>query len=229
MDQFLRLDRVLEQLFDAVDRASGGRTLVVLSADHGAMPLVEVLARRGISGRRVSGTVLEEAAKKVLAERFPGQALIARFDAPHFYLDLPALARAGLRRADVEAAVAEGALATGVVERVYTSAALLGDPPAGDPDFALFRNSFFEPRSPHVILRLKPFVALSDRSVGTEHGTPSDYDRHVPIAFMGAGVKAGRYEQPCGPEDIAPTLGALLGLDYPQQDAERLLTELVAR
>jgi predicted AlkP superfamily pyrophosphatase or phosphodiesterase len=230
MDSFLRLDRVLQQLFDAADRASGGRTLVVLSADHGSMPLVEVLARRGIGARRVPARVIEEAVKKALAERFPGQGgLIERFDAPHFYLDLAALQRASLRRADVEAAIGEAALGTGLVERVYTAAALLGDPPSGDPEFALFRRSFFEPRSPHVILRLKPYVVLSSRSVGTEHGSPGDFDRHVPIAFMGAGVKAGRYEEPCGPEDIAPTLGALLGLDYPMQDAQRLLTEMAAQ
>jgi hypothetical protein len=51
----------------------------------------------------------------------------------------------------------------------------------------------------------------------------------VPIAFLGAGVRPGRYAEACGPEDIAPTLGALLGLDYPMQDAQRLLSEMIVR
>ncbi len=230
MDSMLRLDGVLQKLIDAAERATHGRALVVLSADHGSMPLAEILQGRGIDARRVRPDVIENAVRHALEARFPGRpGLIARYDAPNFYLDLDALRRQGLRRADVEAAVAEGALSTGIVERVYTHAALLGDPPADDPDFTLFRNSFFEPRSPHVILRLKQYVQVDERTSGTGHGSPNDYDRHVPVVFMGAGVKPGRYAEPCGPEDIAPTLGALLGLDYPMQDAQRLLTEMIAR
>jgi predicted AlkP superfamily pyrophosphatase or phosphodiesterase len=230
MDCLLRLDRMLQQLFEAADRASGGRTLVVLSADHGSMPLVELLQARGIAARRVRGRVLQEAVEKELKARFSGRSgLIARFDAPHFYLDLDAMRGQGLSRAEVEAAVADGARASGIVERVYTQAALLGDPPAGDPDFALFRSAFFEPRSPHLIVRLAPYVLLDEDAQGTGHGSPHDYDRHVPVVFMGAGLRPGRYAEPSGPEDIAPTLGALLGLDYPLQDAGRRLGEMVER
>jgi hypothetical protein len=45
------------------------------------------------------------------------------------------------------------------------------------------------------------------------------------VVFMGAGIKPGSYDAESGPEDIAPTLGALLGLDYPEQDG-RTLTEI---
>ena len=40
-------------------------------------------------------------------------------------------------------------------------------------------------------------------------------------------IKAGAYVGDTGPEDIAPTLGVLLGLDYPLQDARRRLTEMI--
>jgi hypothetical protein len=46
---------------------------------------------------------------------------------------------------------------------------------------------------------------------------------------MGAGVRPGRYESEAGPEELAPTLGALLGLAYPLQDAQRVLSEAIAR
>ena len=121
--------------------------------------------------------------------------------------------------------VEQALLATGLVDRVYTAERLLGDPPADDPDFALFRNSFYEPRSPHVIARLKRYVYLDDRPGGTGHGTVQDYDRHVPVAFLGPGIRAGRFEAPCGPEDIAPTLSALLGLPYRLEEGQRVLSE----
>jgi hypothetical protein len=118
-------------------------------------------------------------------------------------------------------------MSTGVVERVYTASQLLGDPPADDPGFELFRNSFFEPRSPHVIARLKRYVYLDDRPGGTGHGTAQDYDRHVPVVLAGGGIARGRFDPRVGPEDIAPTLAALLGLPYRVETGQRVLTEAV--
>ena len=76
------------------------------------------------------------------------------------------------------------------------------------------------------MVRLKPYVYLDDRPGGTGHGTYHEYDRHVPVVFLGARVKPGRYDEEAGPEDIAPTLGALLGIPYPPQDG-RLRTEIL--
>ena len=59
---------------------------------------------------------------------------------------------------------------------------------------------------------------------GTGHGTVYDYDRHIPVVFAGPGIKAGTYDQSCGPEDIAPTLAMLLKLTMPK-DGYRVLSE----
>jgi len=76
-----------------------------------------------------------------------------------------------------------------------------------------------------VIARLKRYVYLDDRPGGTGHGTVQDYDRHVPVVLAGAGIAAGRHEVACGPEDLAPTLAALLGLPYRVEADQRVLTE----
>ena len=48
MDEYLRLDRVLGQLFQAVEQQAGaGNFQVILSADHGSTPLVEWLQEHG--------------------------------------------------------------------------------------------------------------------------------------------------------------------------------------
>ena len=75
---------------------------------------------------------------------------------------------------------------------------------------------------------LKEHVYMDTHPGGTGHGTAHEYDRHVPVVFMGPGIVPGIHDAPVGPEHIAPTLGALLGLDYPLQDADRLLWEVVA-
>jgi predicted AlkP superfamily pyrophosphatase or phosphodiesterase len=228
MDQVLRLDRTLEKLFEELDRRVGlARVLVVLSADHGVQPLVEVLQARGETAVRTGPEALHKPVQAALEKRFPGaRGLVAAWDGSNLYFDLDALARQHLRRADVEQAAIEGLMASGLVDRVYTHADLLGEAPAADPDFWLFQNAFFQPRSAHLVTRLKRNVYVGSYVGGTSHGTVQDYDRHVPILFMGPGVKPGTYEAESGPEDIAPTLGALLGLDYPEQDG-RTLRELM--
>jgi predicted AlkP superfamily pyrophosphatase or phosphodiesterase len=227
MDQLLRLDLTLQKLLDELDRRIGlPRVLVALSADHGVLPLVEVLQSRGVAARRTGPDTLQKPVEAALQARFPGRSgLVATWDGPNVYLDLDALGRHGLHRADVEKAVIEGLTRSGLVDRVYTHADLLGEPPPGDPDFPLFQRAFFQPRSAHLITRLKPWVYVGSYVGGTSHGTVQDYDRHVPVVFMGPGVKAGTYAGESGPEDIAPTLGALLGLDYPSRDG-RPLAEL---
>lgn len=230
MDQMLRLDRTLGRLFDAVGQRVGlEHTIVVLSSDHGVMPLVEVARRRSHRARRVRPEELRAPVLRALAQRFgPGaEAIVAHLDPPNAWLDERALGARGLRRADVEATVRRALLGTGVVEAVYTARELLGDPPRDDPFFLLHRNALYPPRSPDLIGRFKEYVYVNDRPGGTGHGSAYDYDRHVPIVFMGPGIRPGRYDQSCGPEDIAFTLARLIGVQFPQQDAERTLSEML--
>jgi predicted AlkP superfamily pyrophosphatase or phosphodiesterase len=229
MDHFLRLDIMIGTLLEEVDRRIGlDRVIVGLSADHGALPLVEVLQARGVPARRAHPRTLEAAVSAAMDAQFgAGHGLVARFIPPDFYLDLAAVERRGLARRDVEAVVEKALLGTGLVEKVYTHERLLGDPPAGDPFFPFIRRSFFQPRSPHLIVVLKQWVYMGVRPGGTGHGTPHEYDRHVPVVFLARGVRPGTYPAACGPEDVAPTLAALLGLEYPLQDAERVLTEMM--
>jgi predicted AlkP superfamily pyrophosphatase or phosphodiesterase len=231
MDQMLRLDLVIGRLIEAAEaRVGRDRALFVLSADHGVMPLVESLQKRGIAAKRVIPAELRAAVTTALTQRFPGkQDLVANASAPDFYLNLDAIARHGLRRADVEKTIGDALMATGVVAKIYTASSFAGEAPsvAEDPYFDAVRRSYFGPRSPHVIARLKEHMYLTSSRGGTGHGSPYDYDSHVPLMFMGHGIRPGAYPGDTGPEDIAPTLGAFLGVDYPLQDGRRRLTEML--
>jgi len=77
-----------------------------------------------------------------------------------------------------------------------------------------------------VIGRLRPYVSVTSYPGGTTHGTHHDYDRHVPVLFLGPGIAPGRSPRPCGPEDIAATLARLLGLRYPLQEGTRAFPEV---
>jgi predicted AlkP superfamily pyrophosphatase or phosphodiesterase len=227
MDQLLRLDSVLDKLFQSIDASVGlNNTLVVLSADHGSLPLVENLRRQGIEARRASPDILKNAVQQALDRRFPGvQGLIAYF-ATDIYFDEEVIRLNRLDRGTVERTATEALMSTGLVEKVYTHSDLMTTSSA-DPQMRLFQNGFFQPRSPHLTVLVKKYVYLSSQVGGTGHGTAHDYDRHVPIIFMGERIKPGTYDAECGPEDIAPTLAHLLGLTYPREYDSRLLLEMM--
>src|SRR6185436_3586044 len=73
LDQLLRLDLVLDRLFKEVDAKAGlANTLVVLTADHGSLPLVENLQAEGVDAKRASPAVLKDAVGQALTRMFPG-------------------------------------------------------------------------------------------------------------------------------------------------------------
>ena len=63
----------------------------------------------------------------------------------------------------------------------------------------------------------KQEIYVNAAAGGTGHGTAYDFDRHVPVVFMGRDIKPGRYTGESGPEDIAPTLAHVLRLEFPRE------------
>jgi predicted AlkP superfamily pyrophosphatase or phosphodiesterase len=64
------------------------------------------------------------------------------------------------------------------------------------------------------------------RDYGTGHGTPYNYDQHVPILLMGFGIQVGEYHGEVTPADIAPTLASLCGVTLSSRDGHVLAQAL---
>ena len=73
------------------------------------------------------------------------------------------------------------------------------------------QRSYFPGRSSDVVYILKPYV-IDKTIAGTNHGTPWEYDTHVPQLWYGVGIKAEVSHKPVSVEDIVPTLSNILGL-----------------
>jgi hypothetical protein len=56
---------------------------------------------------------------------------------------------------------------------------------------------------------------LGTQRTGTTHGSPYWYDRHVPIIFMGPGIRAERVGARASTVDFAPTLASYARVRYP--------------
>ena len=54
-----------------------------------------------------------------------------------------------------------------------------------------------------------------DGGKGSSHGTPWEYDIHVPMILWGGGIPPRVLSAPSTPYDLAPTLASFLGVDLP--------------
>ncbi len=229
LDGLLRLDAFLKELFDRIDEQIGMESVVVaMTADHGVLPLVESLQGEGLDARRANASAFRNAVDAALSESFgdsSGFVSQVRRYGDGIYLNTALIANRGLVRSEVEQVIVEALMKTGLVAAVYTEKELVAVDPSEDPYIDLYRNSFFSSRSPHLSIRLAPYVYMDNFSTGTGHGTPYDYDRHVPIVLMGSPVQPGTFPLESGPEDIAPTLARILELEYPREPDARILSE----
>ena len=91
------------------------------------------------------------------------------------------------------------------------------------------QNGYYPGRGSDLVIILEPYWIYSAKEtpLGTQHGTPYNYDTHVPVIFMGAGIKPGRYNQRVAPNDIAPTLATMLEVEIPSGSSGRVLDEIL--
>ena len=75
-------------------------------------------------------------------------------------------------------------------------------------------NGYNRERSGDVVIILKPtFYAHGMK--GTDHGAWNSYDTHIPLVFMGWGIKHGATTKQTFMTDIAPTIAAMLHVQAP--------------
>jgi hypothetical protein len=226
MDMVLRTDLTLEHFFRFLDQRIGlRRCLIVLTADHGVSPMPERIhaLRPEVPAGRIDGNRLVAAGETALDRAFGplanGGHWLVRDDA--WLLFLPAaLKEKGVASAAAQDVVRTAVLKLDFVQAAYTREQLEKGEVSDAPGRAALL-SFNRARSGDVFYQSKPY--FFSRATGSNHGTPYNYDTHVPLVWFGAGIAAGIHPEPVAPEDLAPTLAHLLGLPAPPLSMGRVL------
>jgi arylsulfatase A-like enzyme len=86
-------------------------------------------------------------------------------------------------------------------------------------------RGFNAQRSGDLEIILEPFWIR--QAQGTTHGTPYNYDAHIPLILMGPRIKRGTYSDPVALNDLAPTLTTLIEVEPPSGSSGRVLTEAI--
>lgn len=220
-DILVRLDRKLEEFFAFIDRRIGLQdVMIVLTADHGVCPLPELQVSSGAS--RINPKNFLRDVKAQVGQEFKYNEgkdnLILSLSNSFIYLDEKRISAHGFALDAFEKGVIQAALNEKGIVRCYTRAELnhlRGDVDATDSPGVCFARSVNEERSGDIALLTAEYSFFSGGVSGTTHGSPYEYDRHVPLLFFGPRIKPGRYGTASRPNDIVPTLAELLHLPTP--------------
>ena len=209
-DQVVRVDRALGAFVDSLYRLrDSSRVTIVLTGDHGVGTIPELApATMKPAPVRVTLAGLAPALHAgLLAAHVDTNAI--DLDQPIILADRAAFTKAGANADSALASLADAIRKVAGVARVDRFRALLADT-LTDPIARRWGHQFPANANVELVVTLTPLSTW--RGNIAFHGTPYDYDTHVPLIFYGAGVRAGRHPGFVRTVDLAPTLAALAGI-----------------
>ena len=234
-DNILRLDRTLAELFAFVDEKVGlEHTLIVLSADHGGPDTPGYLATLGIPAGYVDPDTWDkaEAIERIKSQFDIDGELIEAYDHPYLYFSANVKSDKSIDQQELEdAVVAELAKFQGVSLAVSSSALQRGNLPDTQVMRAVMHN-FNAKRSGEIFIVFEPNWFINDfdgLTVASTHGSPWNYDTHVPIVFAGHNLTPKKVNRPVQTIDVAVTLAAYIGVKPPSGASGKPLVEVLER
>jgi hypothetical protein len=228
-DVLVRLDQNLGDLLKHLDAKVGrGNYVLALTADHGVVPVPEDMLKTGADAGLLRLPELQARVEKAL-EAFHFVKPIAAIAGSEVYFTAGVYDKLKSDGPAMSAAL-DAMLAQPGVLGVYRAEGLQTRLSGNNTLHDAFADGYFPGRSGDLLIAPKPYWLMDStpsgktRTTGTGHGTPWNYDQHVPVFFFGYGIRAGEYFGAASPVDIAPTLASLCGITLAPRDG-RVLAE----
>jgi predicted AlkP superfamily pyrophosphatase or phosphodiesterase len=228
-DTYLRLDKDIEAFFKTLDATVGkGQYTVFLSSDHGAAHNPKFLTDHKIPAQLWDGRTILNNLNTELEKEFKQPKLVLGFGNYQVNLNNPLIASSKLNLSEIKQFAInflnkqEGV--TFVVDMEKISSASL-------PDAIKSKiiAGYNKDRSGAIQILLKPGWFQGYSATGTTHGSWNPYDTHIPLVFMGWGIKQGTLNRPTSMADIAPTVAALLHIQEPNGNVGEVIEEVLKK
>jgi predicted AlkP superfamily pyrophosphatase or phosphodiesterase len=227
-DVYLRLDRDLASFFKMLDAKVGaGNYLVFLSADHGAAHSEGYMeANKMQTG--FFGVDAEKKLNTLLKEKFGEENMIWGVDNYQVYFNHNLIKEKNI---DIDKVKAETLKALKADPTVLYVVDLEKTAEAAIPEPIKTRiiNGYNWQRSGDLQLISHDGMLPPYSKLGTTHSVWNSYDSHIPLIFMGTGVKKGESNKPYFMTDIAPTLAQFLKIENPSGCIGNPITEVLGK
>lgn len=214
-DIYLRLDKELEELLNALDREVGKNNYTVfLTADHGAADVPKQLMDNKISAGYIKEKALAAEIRNFLKTNYSDSLLFSCISNEQLFLNDILISKMKLDKDELEIAVANYLVKLPGIAEAYPSSTLINGSFDTRDYRRLLQNGYNHKLSGNVAFIYQP-AWLEHEEKGTTHGAGYNYDTHVPIIFFGNGIKKGQSQNYVTITQIAPTVCELLKINQP--------------
>jgi predicted AlkP superfamily pyrophosphatase or phosphodiesterase len=217
-DTYLRLDNEIARLLDVLDQRLGaGNYLFFLTADHAAAHNPTYLQSLKIPAGGFDNKKMLAELKQFYLKKYGSESMLESYDNQQIYLNRNLIEEKNLDFDVVAKQTAHFLLNFKGVMAVYPVNQLALMTSDNNPIISRLQLGFNAQRSGDVVVLLEPawYESATKTPRGTTHGTPFQYDTHVPMLFFGHGISPGHSSEEVHISDIAPTLAALLHIQAP--------------
>ncbi len=213
-DTYIRLDKDLTRLFQALDTKVGkGNYTVFLTADHAAIEVPSYLKSVGIPAGYFDGSTFRKNVAAFMEKTYGVNELIENVSNNQIFLNREKIKSLKLKLNDVQQLLVDEIIAYENIDKAYTAFSMTNTSFSEGIEH-LIQNGYDQKRSGDVIYVYSPAV-ISYSLTGSTHGSSYQYDTHVPLLFFGKGIKQGSTFRKTEITDIAPTISALLDINAP--------------
>jgi len=219
-DTYLRLDQDLSTFLTFLDGKLGkGNYTVFLTADHGAAHNSVFLKDHNIPAGNWEDAACLKKLNQVLADKYKTEKLIINLDNYQVNFNNAAIRKANIAINEVKQDCIQ------YLQKQPEIAFAIDMQKVSDSTIPAelkgrIINGYNLANSGTIQIILKPAYYTGHGSgdggpTGTTHGTWNPYDSHIPMVFMGWGVKHGALAREVHMTDIAPTISSLLHIQAP--------------
>lgn len=227
-DTYLRLDKDLENFFTMLDKKVGkGEYIVFLSADHGAAHAEGYMkANKMVTGFFDDG--LQKNLEEDLKQQFAHEKMIWAVDNYQIYLNHNLISENSLDEEEIKNRIITQ---LNKDPRVLYAVDLkeLGEAPIPEPIKTRVINGYNWQRSGDIQVISHDGMLPNYAKKGTTHSVWNSYDAHIPLIFMGKGIKKGESAKPYHMTDIAPTLAQILKIENPSGNIGQPIVEVLGK
>jgi len=225
-DTYIRLDLELAKLLAYLDTKVGkGEYTLFLTADHGAVHVPQYLSDRKIPAYYFNQLTFDKGIKQYLKSVFKIEGLVKNISNQQVFLNYKLLEEEKISLNKVIKKLQFYISQQKYVQYVFTRGQL-SQRSLNNATGQLVQNGFHQRLSGDIAYVLTP-ATITYPKKGSTHGSPQNYDTHVPMLFFGKGVNQGRTFKKTRVIDIVPTVCSLLGIASPNGTTGEVLDFII--
>ena len=226
MDNYIKLDEILADFFNYLDKQVGKDNYTVfLTADHAVANIPGYNAKHQIPAGISNEKEMKNEIGNMLMNKGYSANLINYITEGNIYFNHSLMDSLHLSQENlVEWVTKYLEKKSDILQIVDTKKAAYAPLPISLRERIV--NGYTPQRSGDLVIIFKSGNVVGSPT-GTGHGSLYNYDAHIPLLFYGKGIKKASVKRETYITDIAPTMAALMGIQMPSGSIGKPITEVL--